>query len=119
MIPSQSNFLRPSLIELTHLFMNVSANSYRDEAGRTGAIKDFLNLIFSTTLTWESHQSRFGINPDALDCSDPPFFMVEKNEAGLEGDASLEAALSYAHIATSPAAKVKSFYVLCLCHSFY
>ena len=112
--------LPSSLIELTHLFMKVSASSYRDEAARIDAIKEVLNTIFSTPLAWGSHQARFGIKPDALDCGDTPFFVVEaKNEAGLEGDASLQAALSYAHIATSPTTKVRSFYVLCLCHSFY
>jgi hypothetical protein len=112
---SSSVDLPPSLIQLTHVFMNASTNIYRDELTRTAAIKGILEQIFATPLIWGISQARFGIRPGALDCGDTPFFVVEvKNEAGLEGDASLQAALSYAHIATSPLVKVKSFYVLCL-----
>src|SRR6267154_1242648 len=108
----------PPLISLTHMFMSVAANSCPDELTRTATIRDILNQIFSVPLDWEVSQSRFGIKPDAINSGDTPFFVVEvKNEAGLEGDASLQAALSYAHIATSPVDNVKSFYVLCLCHS--
>ncbi|KAI0286822.1 hypothetical protein BGY98DRAFT_929912 [Russula aff. rugulosa BPL654] len=110
---SSSVDLPPSLIQLTHVFMNASANIYRDELTRTAAIKVILEQIFATPLIWGISQARFGIRPGALDCGDTPFFVVEvKNEAGLEGDASLQAALSYAHIATSPLVKVESFYVL-------
>ncbi len=42
---------------------------------------------------WEVPQARFGIKPDAIKSGDTPFFVVGvKNEAGLEGDAPLQAA---------------------------
>ena len=70
--------------------MNASTNIYRDELTRTAAIKVILEQIFATLLIWGISQARFGIRPGALDCGDTPFFVVEvKNEAGLEGDASL------------------------------
>jgi len=72
-------------------------------------IKDILSRIIAVPLDWEVSQARFGDRPDAINLDDTPFFVVEvKNEAGLEGDASLEAALSYAHIATSPMDKDSS-----------
>ena len=94
--------LPPSLIQQAHIFMVVAANSYSNESMRTVAIKDILNSIFGMQLNWDVSLNQFGIKPDAISFGDKPFFVVEvKNEAGLEGDASLQAALSYAHIATS------------------
>ena len=91
-----------SIFEFAHVFMNISADIYPTEARRVDAIKHILNRIFALPLDWEVLQSRFGIKPDAINIGDNPFFVVEvKNEAGIEGDASLQAALSYAHIATS------------------
>jgi hypothetical protein len=111
--------LPPSLIRLSHLFMVIAANSYPGESERITAIKDTLNQIFAVPLDWDVPQARFGIKPSAINLGDTPFFLVEvKNEAGLEGDASLKAALSYAHIVISLVDKVKSFYVHCHCHSF-
>jgi len=64
-------------------------------------------------LDWEVLQGRFAIRPGAINFGDNPFFVVEvKNEAGIEGDASLQAALSYAHIATSQGQ------IICHCRSF-
>ena len=94
--------LPPSLIQQAHIFMVVAANSYSNDSMRTVAIKDNLNSIFGMQLNWDVLLNQFGIKPDAISFGDKPFFVVEvKNEAGLEGDASLQAALSYAHIATS------------------
>jgi hypothetical protein len=91
-----------SIFQFAHLFMHASAESYPDEATRVEAIKYILNEIFAVPLDWDVLRSRFGITPDAINIGDNPFLVVEvKNEAGLEGDASLQAALSYAHIATS------------------
>jgi hypothetical protein len=99
--------------------MSVSADSYAVEDMRTAVIKDILNQIFATPLNWRIPMAQHNIKPDALGFGDTPFFVVEvKNEAGLKGDASLQAAISYAHIATSPLDKVQSFYVLCLCRAF-
>ncbi len=92
---------------------------HRDESTWKIAIRDILNQIFAETLDWEVRQARFGITLDGLNFNDTPFFVVElKNEAGIDGDASLQAAISYAHIATSPVAKVKWFHVLCLCFNW-
>ncbi len=94
--------LPSALIQLTHLFMVQSANSYVNESVRTIAIQDTLNAIFGAPIDRKVRQSLFGIKPDAINEGDIPFLVVElKNEAGLEGDASLQAALSYAHIATA------------------
>ena len=110
--------LHLSLIRLTHLFMVAAANSYPDRFTRTAAIRDVIDQIFGVSINMEVSETRFGIQPDAINLGDIPFFVVEvKNEAGLKGDASLEAALSYAHIATSPVDVVKSFNVHCHCHS--
>jgi hypothetical protein len=82
--------------------MHISAESYPDGATRVEAIKYILNEIFAVSLEWEALQGRFAIRPGTIDFGDNPFFVVEvKNEAGLEGDASLQAALSYAHIVSS------------------
>jgi len=103
--------LPPTLIELAHLFMVVSADSYADKSARTLAIKDTLDQIFGVPIDWKVRQTLFGIKPDAINKGDIPFLVVEvKNEAGLEGDGSLQAALSYAHIATSSIDKTKSNY---------
>jgi len=110
--------LPPSLVQLAHMFMAVAADSYPDEHTWASSIKDILSQIFPATLNWEVSQTWFGIKPGAIKFGDTPFFVVVKNEAGLEGDSSLEAALSYAHIATSPVDTVKFFYVHCYCHSF-
>jgi len=92
--------------------MVAAANSYPDELTWTAAIKGALTQIFAVPLNWEVSQAGFGIKPDAIKLGDTPFFVVEaNNEPGLGGDASLQAALSYAHIATSPVDKVKSFYL--------
>lgn len=110
--------LHPLLIQLTHIFMDTSADSYSSESTRTAAIRPVLDWIFPTPLIWEISQSRFGIKPDAVNSVDTPFVVVQvKNEVGIEGDASLQAAMSYAHIATTPLDEVKSFYFLCLCSS--
>ena len=91
-----------SIFEFAHVFMQISADVYPKEARRIDAIKHILNRIFAVPLDWEVLQARFAIRPDAVITGDNPFFVVEvKNEAGMEGDASLQAALSYAHIATS------------------
>jgi len=91
-----------SIFEFAHVFMHISAESYPDEATRVEAIKYILNQIFAVPLDWEVLQGRFAIRPGAINVGDNPFFVVEvKNEAGIDGDASLQAALSYAHIATS------------------
>ena len=95
--------LPPSLIELAQMFMFIAANSYPDTSTRIAAINGILSRIFAVPLDWEVPQSRFGIKPGAINFGDTPFLVVEvKNEVGLEGDAYLQAALSYAHIATSP-----------------
>ena len=108
----------PSLIQLTHIFMVFSANNYSDESSRLIAIKGILNRIFVVPLNWQVSPNQFGIKLDAINLDCKPFLVVKvKNEAGLKGDSSLQAAISYAHIATSPVDKVKSFYVLFLCHS--
>src|SRR5258708_719549 len=92
----------PALTELVHQFMVLAANSYPNESTRVTVIKDILSRIVAVPLDWEVPEARFGVRPDAINLDDTPFFVVEvKNEAGLEGDASLQAALSYAHIATS------------------
>jgi hypothetical protein len=110
----------PALIRLAQMFMACAANSYRGESSRTEAIKATLNDIINVPLNWEASQSLFGIRPDAINFGDIPFFVMEvKNEAGLEGDASLQAALSYARIATSFLHSVRSFYIHCSCHPFY
>jgi len=84
-----------------------AAISYPDEVTRTAAIKGALTQIIGVPLNWEVSQGRFGIRPDAIDSGNTPFFVVEvKNELGLGGDASLQAVLSYVHIATSPVDKV-------------
>jgi len=94
------------------MFMVAAANSYPEEFTRTAVIKDALTQIIGVPLNWEGSQARFGIRLGAIKFGDTTFFVVEvKNEVGL-GDASLQAALSYAHIATSLMDTVKSFYVL-------
>jgi hypothetical protein len=109
-----------SLILETHQFMVISAESYVNESTRTSVIKEVLNGIVGNQLNWTTSKTQFNVKPDALGFDGPPFFIVEvKDEAGLEGDASLQAALSYAHIATSAKDKVKSFHVLCVCHTLY
>jgi hypothetical protein len=52
------------------------------------AIKDTLNEIFAVPLNWEVPQAGFGIRLDAINFGDKPFVGV-KNEARLDGDASL------------------------------
>jgi len=97
--------------------MACGAESYDLEATRVTVIKPILAKICDVGLVWGSDW--FTIKPDALNDSDSPFLIVEvKNEAGMEGDASLQAALSYAHIAASPLNEVKSFYVYRHHHSF-
>ena len=91
-----------SIFEFAHMFMQISADYCPNEARRVDAIKHILNRIFALPLDWDVLQGRFGIRPDAINIGENPFFVVEvKNEAGIDGDASLQAALSYAHIATS------------------
>lgn len=86
--------------------MKYAAESYDSEATRVAVIKDTIAKICDVDLAWYS--DRFGIKPDALNTGDIPFLVVEvKNEAGMEGDASLEAALSYACIASSPCYEVR------------
>ena len=118
MNPLQSILLL-SLIQPAHLFMVIIANTYTDEPTWITVIKDTLDQIFSLSLNWEIPQARLGIQPDAINRGDTPFFLVKvKNEAGLEGDAPLQAALSCAHIVTSPVDRVKSSYVWPLSLSF-
>ena len=89
------------IISLAHQFM-FAANRYANESGRVNAVKYILGRVFAAPLNWEVPQARFGIKPDAINHGDNPFVVaVVKNEAGIDGDASLQAALSYAHIATS------------------
>ena len=91
-----------SIFQFAHVFMHISAESYPDGATRVEAIKYILNEIFAVPLDWDVLRSRFGITPDAINIGDNPFLVVEvKNEAGLEGDASLQAALSYGYIVSS------------------
>ena len=91
-----------SIFQFTHQFMHISAECYPKEVNRIDAFKFILTQIFDAPIDWDVMQSRFGIRPDAINIGDNPFFVVEvKNEAGLEGDASLQAALSYARIAAS------------------
>jgi hypothetical protein len=91
-----------SIFQFAHLFMHISAESYIKEVNRIDAFKFILTQIFATPLDWDVPQSRFRTRPDAINIGDNPFFVVEvKNEAGLEGDACLQAALSYAHIVSS------------------
>jgi len=99
--------------------MSVAVNSYPNELTWMAAIRDILNQIFFVPLDWEVLQSWFGARPDAINSGDTPFFVVEvKNEAGLEGDASLQAALSYAHIATSLVDNIKIILHSLLCLYF-
>ncbi|KAI0293613.1 hypothetical protein BC826DRAFT_910499 [Russula brevipes] len=93
--------LQPSLVHLAHTFMVIAANNDPDESMRRVAIKGILNEIFAASM--EALPTGFGIQPDVINSGRTPFFVVElKDETGIEGDASLQAALSYAHIATSP-----------------
>jgi hypothetical protein len=110
------------LVTLAYLFIGVTANSYSDEFNRVMSISGILNMIFDQpSLDWDSEvsQTMFGLKLGAINLSATPFFIGEvKNEASLDGDASLQAVLSDARIATSPVNKVKSFYVCCHRHSF-
>jgi len=108
-LDDESSTVNPpsDLIQLVHQFIVTSVISYPNEVMQTAAIKGALTQIVSVPLNWEVLQGWFGIQPDAIDSGDTPFFVVEvKNELGLGGDASLQAALSYVHIATSPVDKV-------------
>lgn len=94
--------LAPSLIGMAHRFMIAAAQTYDVESSRTDAIKVSLRNIFAIPLDFDISPARFSITPGAINSGKIPFFVIEvKNEAGLEGDASLQAALSYAHIATT------------------
>ncbi len=42
--------LPPTLIQLAHLFMVISADSYADKSARTLAIKDILDQIFGVPI---------------------------------------------------------------------
>ena len=91
-----------SIFQLAHMFIKISADVYLEEVNRIDAFKHTIDDIFPAPLDWEVLRPRFGIQPDAINTGDNLFVVVEvKNEAGLEGDASLQAALSYAHIASS------------------
>jgi hypothetical protein len=100
---------------MAHTFLTVVVNHYPNEFTRMEAIEGIFNQIFPIRINWAVPRTRFGIQPDAINADGPPFFVVElRNEA----DASLQAALSYAHMVTSPINNVsKSFYILCRCHS--
>jgi hypothetical protein len=94
----------PLIVYQTHLFMDHAMESYSGENERVKAIKGILSEVLRVELDWEVKLklARFGIKPDAINFGDNPFVVVEvKNEAGIEGDAFLQAALSYAHIASS------------------
>ena len=104
-----------SIFQFAHIFMHISANSYPDESTRVEAIRYILNQIFAASLDWNVLQARFrvGITPDAINTGDNPFFVVKvKNEAGIDGDASLQAVLSYAHIATSQGQIIPFFVII-------
>jgi hypothetical protein len=111
--------LPPTLVELAHMFMETAASCYPDGSTRTAAMKNIFDWIIGGSSNWEVSQTRFGIRPDAINPGDIPFFVMEvKNEAGLEGDVTFQAALSYAHIATSLVGPVRSSYVHYDCHPF-
>jgi hypothetical protein len=100
------------LVHRAHEFMVIAANCYDSEEARTNAIREILESILEIRLVWKVQMNQFRIQPDAIFPDVTPFFVVEvKNEAGLEGDASLQAALLYPHLATT---SVRSFYVVCL-----
>ncbi|TBU26575.1 hypothetical protein BD311DRAFT_762389 [Dichomitus squalens] len=87
----------PILMRMVHQLMTTAARSYSSEDDR----------------------GTYGIVPHAINADDPPFVVVEvKNEAGPEGDASLQAGLSYTHIVTAPQFKAlrrQSNYPVILC----
>ncbi|EJF58043.1 hypothetical protein DICSQDRAFT_139665 [Dichomitus squalens LYAD-421 SS1] len=107
----------PALIRLVHSLMAAGARSYPD--ARVEAIKTSLSEIFAKELHWEPSKTLYGVAPDAISVDNPPFVVVEvKNEVGLKGDASLQAGLSYTHIATAPQFKAlrrRSNYPAILC----
>ncbi|TBU27934.1 hypothetical protein BD311DRAFT_807273 [Dichomitus squalens] len=109
----------PALIRLVHSLMAAGAHSYPVEDARVEAIKTSLSEIFAKELHWEPSKTLYGVAPDAISVDDPPFVVVEvKNEVGLKGDASLQAGLSYTHIATAPQFKAlrrRSNYPAILC----
>ncbi|EJF57295.1 hypothetical protein DICSQDRAFT_174058 [Dichomitus squalens LYAD-421 SS1] len=109
----------PILMRMVHQLMTTAARSCSSEDDRVGAMKTLLGKIFSKALHWKPPQGTYGIVPHAINADDPPFVVVEvKNEAGLEGDASLQAGLSYAHIVTAPQFKAlrrQSNYPAILC----
>ncbi|KAI8975930.1 hypothetical protein BD414DRAFT_423507 [Trametes punicea] len=94
----------PALIRLVHSLTVVAANSYPSEDRRVEATEPLLSQILNNALRWKPSKHRYGIEPDAISEGHPPFLVVVevKNEAGLHGDASLQAGLSYAHLVTAP-----------------
>ena len=94
--------LAPTLIRTAHRFrLLLRRPMMSSPCGRT-PLKFFFSEIFPIPLDWETSTTRFNIRPSAINLGKKTFFVVEvKNEAALEGDASLQAALSYAHIATT------------------
>ncbi|TBU52857.1 hypothetical protein BD310DRAFT_888780 [Dichomitus squalens] len=93
----------PILMRMVHELMTTAARCYSSEDDRVEAIKTLLGEIFSKALHWKPPRGTYGIVPDAINADNPPFVVVDvKNEAGLEGDASLQAGLSYTHIVTAP-----------------
>ena len=104
----------PALIRLVHELIVVAANSYEKEDRRVEATKPLLSQIFNTALHWNPSKTLYDIEPGAISEGHPPFMVIVevKNEAGLCGDASLQAGLSYTHLVTAPKYKVRLFYYL-------
>jgi hypothetical protein len=92
----------PLIVYQAHLFMAHAADSYGEKIARVNVIEHTLSEVLGVALNWEVQLARFGIKPGAINFGNNPFVVVEvNNEAGIEGDASLRAALSYAHIVSS------------------
>ncbi|PCH39877.1 hypothetical protein WOLCODRAFT_136536 [Wolfiporia cocos MD-104 SS10] len=88
----------PALVGHVHLFMAASLETYDNENGRQIALRDHLHAIMRAHAEWWTALP--GCKPDAIWRRDSfPFVVLElKNESGLEGDATLQAALSYSKI---------------------
>lgn len=92
-------------IGAVHMFMEQALRSYENENKRLTAIEKSLQQAIGIDMTWK--QSICGIIPDAVFGGTLPYGVMEvKNEAGLEGDASLQAGLSYARIVMNGQDKV-------------
>ncbi|KAI8974618.1 hypothetical protein BD414DRAFT_517571 [Trametes punicea] len=99
----------PALIQLVYSLIVVAANSYPTEDHRVEATRPLLSQIFNTALHWNPARSLYDVELDAISEGHPPFLVVAevKNEAGLHGDASLQAGLTCKHLLTALRFKVR------------